>query len=371
MIDERDDTYMPILEEKSQIEPSVVDIIAECKNDFSKNVDKKDKKIIAQRASTRFWTVLFRQVFDLVQHNISVRFSGELGADEGGPYREFLRLCMERFSDTGGFFGSTSSLVPTAAPDKLQAKMYYILGQLSGVSILTIGRGPECIHPSVARAIFNIEDENVEDVDDARLKYMLEQIEKGYVSSMLDQNIQPSKNAEENKKLMRKSYVLYQRYAAIAQLRQGINSISDKFLEDICIIKFFVLQPPDKLTADQILSHIEYIREAEIGSNNAVLEDDSISEFEMALVEAEERHEAVAQHITDEDGFKLQHFLMFCTGCDRIPVTGFSQKIKVYFRHINTLPTVSTCGFVFHLPTVNTKKNINIAMKHYESFGSI
>ena len=92
---------------------------------------------------------------------------------------------MERFDDTGCFFGSPLSLVPSAASDKLQLRLYYKLAQLSGVSILTNGRGPECLHPSIARAIFNIEDDAVDEVADVALKFMISQIEHSTIYTKL------------------------------------------------------------------------------------------------------------------------------------------------------------------------------------------
>ena len=81
------------------------------------------KQIIVQRSSHRFWNVIFRQVFDFSCQHVNVRFCGELGTEEGGPYRELLRLCMERFADTGCFL-SPFSLVPSAASDKLHLRLY-------------------------------------------------------------------------------------------------------------------------------------------------------------------------------------------------------------------------------------------------------
>ena len=40
-----------------------------------------------------------RQRLDLVDHDISVRFAEEAGADMGGPLREFFTLTMKRFPD--------------------------------------------------------------------------------------------------------------------------------------------------------------------------------------------------------------------------------------------------------------------------------
>ena len=65
------------------------------------DVSKKNvtKYVVVQRDIYRFWNVLMRQKFDLVDHDISVRFAGEAGAGMGGPLREFFTLTMKRFPD--------------------------------------------------------------------------------------------------------------------------------------------------------------------------------------------------------------------------------------------------------------------------------
>ena len=65
------------------------------------DVSKKNvtKYVIVQRDIDRFGNVLMRQRLDLVDHDISVRFAEEAGADMGGPLREFFTLTMKRFPD--------------------------------------------------------------------------------------------------------------------------------------------------------------------------------------------------------------------------------------------------------------------------------
>ena len=69
---------------KTKIDTFSVNLILK---DVSDRVDvsKKNvtKYVIVQRDIDRFWNVLMRQKFDLVDHGISVRFVEEAGADMG------------------------------------------------------------------------------------------------------------------------------------------------------------------------------------------------------------------------------------------------------------------------------------------------
>ena len=84
----------------TEIDKSTINLFL---NDVSDRLDVSKKNattyVIVQRDIDRFWNVLMRQKFDLVDHDISVRFAGEAGADMGGPLREFFTLTMRRFPD--------------------------------------------------------------------------------------------------------------------------------------------------------------------------------------------------------------------------------------------------------------------------------
>jgi len=78
----------------------VSSFLSDSQVEFSmKRMNDEKKHIIVQRSPERFWQVLLKQTFDVVQHNLVVRFAGEAGADAGGLLREFLTLAMGRFGD--------------------------------------------------------------------------------------------------------------------------------------------------------------------------------------------------------------------------------------------------------------------------------
>ena len=91
-----------------------------------------------------------------------------------------LYVCMKHFpllSDL--FFGADTALCFKAAPEKIMRHYYFRTGQLCAVSILNLGRGPECLHPIIVRAIFDQPnaDHELEYIDDAEFNYKLEEIE--------------------------------------------------------------------------------------------------------------------------------------------------------------------------------------------------
>ena len=68
--------------------------------------------------------------------------------------------------------------------------------QLSALAILTIGRGPSCLHKLLVHAPFEIPDCVLmlpEENFDGELGYYLKCIEEGDVSGLIDANIVPSK----------------------------------------------------------------------------------------------------------------------------------------------------------------------------------
>jgi len=83
-----------------------------------------------QRSPERFWQVLLKQTFDVVQHNLVVRFAGEAGADAGGLLREFLTLAIGRFGDIPVIIlGKNENVALKMIPDYIERNCYHKLGQ--------------------------------------------------------------------------------------------------------------------------------------------------------------------------------------------------------------------------------------------------
>ena len=111
--------------------------------------------IVVQRF--RFWDRLLRQRFDVTTRHVRVIFAGEAAADGGGPMREFLTLFCRQFPDLPGLvFGDNNNVFFKMLPVSVQGKQYFMLGQLCALAIIKIGRGPECLNPSVVKCLFSI-----------------------------------------------------------------------------------------------------------------------------------------------------------------------------------------------------------------------
>ena len=101
----------------------------------------------------------------------------------------------------------------TSIPDGIVEKQYYFLGQLCALSVVYIGQGPGCFHPAVVEYIFksslNYEIQK-ESVSNLELSSLINKIEQGDNSPLLDVNIIPEKNESNISKFM-KQYCLISR----------------------------------------------------------------------------------------------------------------------------------------------------------------
>lgn len=50
------------------------------------------------------------------------------------------------------------------------------------------------------------------------------------------------------------------------------------------------------------------------------------------------------------NGVTLEDVMVFATGCDHIPISGFEKQPCLKFNHTATLPTASTCVPILFLP---------------------
>ena len=155
--------------------------------------------VIVQRCPDRFWSVLFKQIFDLSSDVINIRLAGEEGADLGGLLCEFLTLAMKRFSDAPGLFiVSESSEYFNEVPHSIIKNHYFMLGQLTGLSILKIGVDPQCLNPTVVQAFYDL---ILLEVKYAALDACISNIDNKDYSDLYDMNITPCKDINESKRV--------------------------------------------------------------------------------------------------------------------------------------------------------------------------
>ena len=67
------------------------------------------------------------------------------------------------------FFSNQGNIFFKLNPKCIVKNCYYKLGQLADFAICNIGRGPECFHPLVVKALFNkdvLELNSIPEIDD-------------------------------------------------------------------------------------------------------------------------------------------------------------------------------------------------------------
>ena len=91
------------------------------------------------------------------------------------------------------------------------------MGQLSAYSILLLGRGTECFHPVVVRALFRQEQPlSLEELEDGFIKNNLNEIRIGNFDCLMDLNINfYGKTQEELLSLYLLSSIVHIKYHAI------------------------------------------------------------------------------------------------------------------------------------------------------------
>jgi len=192
------------------------------------NRPKQTKPLLVQRDERMFWNLIFRQKFDLSNTTLNFRFAREAGADAGGPMGEFLTLCMRRINLIDGlFFGQEEKLAFRLNSEALLANQYYKVGQLIALSILILGRGPECFHPIIVREMYGIDQPKViESIDDGFINQSIREIYAENYDCLLDLNIYPrGKSKDELIRLFLISKLLHSKSGAIEQVKRGIKSV--------------------------------------------------------------------------------------------------------------------------------------------------
>ena len=327
--------------------------------------EKSKKTVIVQRAIDRFWTIFLKQKFDFVLHDVSVRFAGESAADCGGPFREFLTLATSRLADAGNmFFGDKSRIGFTAFPEHVIKKHYFTMGQLCGVSILHLGRGPECFHPAIARAIYDIKQPvEIEPFDDAMLEATLSEIENGNLVSLLEYNIVPAgRDKVDLKHLFVVSFLINNKFVAIDQFKKGMGSVSPSLVESCHFIpmrKYLEHVKDISYSFQDIVNIISYpqANSFDEGSNNLTRFQEAQTEFELFLSAIE-----CGEILLDLRCVTFGDFLFFITGSDRIPPHGFDKSIDISFDDV-TLPQASVCGISAVIPWTDISAKFVVALK--------
>ena len=131
------------------------------------------------------------------------------------------------------FFGEKKSTCFTNDPSSVIGNHYFVVGQLVGLSVLKISRGPESIQPTVVRAMFNIEQPlKLETVEDKMLNSIIDSIKKRNFDALLDPSINLlGKLTKELIQLYYLCHVILTKFDAIEQFKTASYEAMLIFLE--------------------------------------------------------------------------------------------------------------------------------------------
>lgn len=317
---------------------------------YRSRLQGSEKTLIVQRDNHRFWPILFRQKFDLSNALLNGRFAGEAAADAGGPLREFLTLAMKRIPESSVIFGSVDQICFNSNPEALLSNTYYKLGQLTGLSVITHGRGPECLHPAIVRAMYKVDQPmEMEEVDDGLIKQSLAEISNGNYDCLHEMGVSTiGKTASELARLYLIAKIVHSKYSAIDQFQSGLGSISKDLVKSSAykVMRQFLECRTATISFASMASLFNYVQlSSEEGSNQRTVIEQCVVEFEMFLAAIESKEIM----LNEEELMTYEHILFFCTGVDRVPPYGFEKLIDVTFQG-TSLPTASTCALELVLP---------------------
>ena len=148
---------------------------------------------------------------------------------------------------------------------------YRIIGQLSSLAILHLGRSPQCFHLSVINYKFYSQvDNDPQLVDHGEFMDNICRIESQYKSK--------------NLLLYKQHFMMISRSAGIEQFKQVLLSISSQFYKSGCCLEKYLVEHQKCLTYHDVWSQIVFHKTAEEESNAAFCQENAIIEFELYLM---------------------------------------------------------------------------------------
>ena len=127
--------------------------------------------------------------------------------------------------------GSPDKLLFSSMTDAIISKHYRLLGQLSALAILNIGRGRQCFHPAAVNYIFDDSKIGlIQDVENAELSAKVAAISNGDSNILLEADIVPT----------------ISRTAAMEQFKHGIKSVCKELIDTPCYMKNYFLKDNGK-----------------------------------------------------------------------------------------------------------------------------
>ena len=383
--------------------PTLKELLADFKN---KNIKSQEKELVVDRESLWLCILRFykRALYDPdeLKKELVVRFDGEDGVDGGAIKREFFTLALNEIKQRL-FEGQDANMLPVK--DSSKGILFRIAGALCVHSVLQgCAIGLAFLAPCVYYYIAELDEDMImssinNDLipRNAATEILIELLsslenceDNEQVQSVLDGNpkcdqfwatinashwakdcliTKRTKDALCNHLIFNE--LIESRRMEMDDIKKGLNVLNFhdvvKRFPDV-LRPMFVADEEQKFDGSDLLKMMHLEKESDDFAKKQAWE------WFVAFLNANEKSEEYP------GGSACTAMLSFCTGLKRIPFGGLRSEISVRFHPDDdqySLPTVSACLFILHLPIVHSSENkflqaIKIALKHEcEGFPSI
>ena len=307
---------------------------------------------------------------DFREHNINAIFAGEAAADAGDLHYEFPALRMNNFSSHAVVYGTQNNIFFRNSPLNCLSKTYFTLGQLMALSIIKIGRGPECLNDIIVLKLF---EQDLSGLLPAgcfqEFGNNINQIGNSDYDVLLDFNIVPVKDNAVTKRRFIITRTLTEPASGIQEFKNGLLSIAPTILNpsNYSVMKDLFVISTVPTDIQSILKLLVIKRKVAEGSNEKRLIDGALCNYQIFLTQADNGE------IKDRFGrvLALRNVLFYPTGFHRIPTYAMPKLIDVNFDKEIELPKISTCTLSVTLSVINMEKALKISISFGDAFGNI
>ncbi|KAG9272315.1 G2/M phase-specific E3 ubiquitin-protein ligase-like [Astyanax mexicanus] len=311
------------------------------------------------------------------EKTVDVKFTDDHGVsegavDNGGPTREFFRLCLQEIKDNSGMFIGPPNMKTLACNSKAtRSNWYFMAGQVMAMSVVHGGQSPAFLSPALFNSLLRGPDEvkvSISDVPDVETREKLQMIKDARSDEELQEAVSEASclislagcsrkitftNKEEVCTELAEWYMLQRTRAQYERFRDGLQCLGvlDAIRKYPERFREVFMKTATPLTAAAV-ENLFQCRMAERGSNRFERQCHTLGYWRDYLQDAEVDLEAVT----------LEEILVFTTGCDSIPPLGFSPLPSLEFDEVSAYPTANTCDNILRVPIKSTYNDFKLAM---------
>ena len=228
-----------------------------------------------------------------------------------------------------------------------------MLGQLTGMTIITIGRGSECFNLMLVQAILSVpHDEILPNFDDRELAAMISQIESGNTDPLLENDIMLTSDIKPGTQLLVISHIILRNSGAIEQFAKGHPCIDGALIasENIETMKQFLMENKTVLTLEEFLKLLEFVKGCDDNSIKGRAIGNAKCDVELFIA-------SVANN--EVQGTKWSDLLYLFTGLEKVPPFSLHKNIEISFSEEESLQKsqlvhTQWCWFCLYLILAST-----------------